>query len=212
MQPGILTEAEHKRIAEAIHHAEQSTSGEIYCVLARRSDSYFFAAAFAVTVAVMIASLVAAALLDYFWVVVHPLVLVAAQVAAFGATLVLLRLFPGLAIHLVPRSVCWRRAHANAVAQFLARNIHSTENRTGVLLFVSMAERYAEVVADSGINARVKQEKWNAVVELLVANAGAGRLAAGFEAAIAEVGAMLAGEFPRLEGDRNELEDHVAEM
>ncbi len=212
MAIGNLTEADHKRVAEAIRHAEQQTSGEIFCVLARRSDEYFFPAALIVAVALLVASLLTAAALDYWWFSVRPIVLVLAQVVALVAALALLWAFPGARMPLVPRHICWSRAHDNAIRQFLARNIHLTRERTGVLLFVSLAERYAVVLADSGINARVEQEKWNAVVELLTANARSGRIAAGFEAAVAEVGAILAREFPRRDDDINEIADHLAEM
>ena len=63
--------------------------------------------------------------------------------------------FRRLRIHLVPRRQRYRHAHDNAMKQFLARNVHLTTARTGVLLFVSLAERYAEVVADAGINSQV---------------------------------------------------------
>jgi len=49
-------------------------------------------------------------------------------------------------------------AHAEAMHQFLAQGIHLTERRTGVLIFASVAERYAEIVADNGINAKVQPE------------------------------------------------------
>ena len=74
-------------------------------------------------------------------------------------------------IHLVPLRQRYRHAHDNAMKQFLSRNIHLTTARTGVMLFVSLAERYAEVVADAGINSRVPQETWDGVVAGLVAHA-----------------------------------------
>ena len=45
--------------------------------------------------------------------------------------------------------------HAEAMHQF-THGIHLTEHRTGVLIFASVAERYAEIIADSGINAKVR--------------------------------------------------------
>jgi putative membrane protein len=105
-----------------------------------------------------------------------------------------------------------RRAHDNAVRQFLAHNIHLTGERTGVLLFLSMEERYAEVIADSGIDARVGQEDWDRIVGLLVSHAGKDRLAEGFCEAVREVGALLARHFPPRPNDRNELDDHLVEI
>ena len=58
---------------------------------------------------------------------------------------------------LIPRSMQRTRAHRRAVEQFLVQNLHTTEGRTGVLIFVSVAERYAEILADHGIHAKVRR-------------------------------------------------------
>ncbi len=112
----------------------------------------------------------------------------------------------------MPRRLKYRQAHANAVKQFLARNVHLTTARTGVLLFVSLAERYAEVVADAGINQKVSQETWDGVVLQLVEGARESRLADGFVTAIGTVGALLSEHFPVSEDDINELDDHLVEI
>jgi putative membrane protein len=96
--------------------------------------------------------------------------------------------------------------------QFLSRNIHLTTARTGVMLFVSLAERYAEIIADSGINSRVSQDTWDGVVTALIAHAKQGRVADGFVEAVGTVGALLAQHFPVGAGDANELDDHVVEI
>ncbi|MCK9912500.1 hypothetical protein MXD81_25325, partial [Microbacteriaceae bacterium K1510] len=56
---------------------------------------------------------------------------------------------------LVPAGLKRLHAHRRAVEQFLAQNLHTTEGRTGVLLFVSVAERYAEIIPDRAIDAKV---------------------------------------------------------
>lgn len=203
---------DHDRISASIRAAEKTTTGEIYCVLARSSSSYFFPSTFVVTVAMLVISAVLVAVLDYRWYVVDPFILVMAQILAFAATLLVLALFPGLRIHLVPKRVRYARAHENAVKQFLARNVHVTDARTGVLIFVSMAERYAEVVADSGINSKVPQAEWNRIVGGLIDAASGHRLTDGYITAIDAVGALLAAHFPWVPGDRNELDDHLVEI
>ncbi len=203
---------EHERVAQAIRVAETKTSGEIICVLARQSDDYFHPAAFLLTVGVLLASFAAALLLDYLWISIRPWQLVAVQAAALAAALGLIAVFPALRIHFVPRRLLQLRAHRNAVSQFLASDIHVTEGRTGVLIFVSLAERHAEVIADAGINARVPPERWDEIVAGLVGHAAAGRLVEGFEGAIAASGELLAREFPRQAGDVNELADRLVEI
>jgi putative membrane protein len=75
-----------------------------------------------------------------------------------------------------------------------------------------MEERYAEVIADSGINERVEQKDWDRIVGLLVSHAGKGRLADGFCEAVKDVGALLARHCPPAPEDRNELDAHLVEF
>jgi putative membrane protein len=112
----------------------------------------------------------------------------------------------------VPRRWQYRHAHDNALKQFLARNVHITAERTGVLIFVSLAERYAEIVADAGISAHVGQNVWDEIVAALVDHARRDDLASGFVSAIGRVGELLAAKFPVTGTDVNELDDHLVEL
>lgn len=207
-----MSPEEHARIAAAVQAAEAKTSGEIYCVVARASASYFFPAAFMVTLGIVVISLAVAYLLDLWWYELKPHTLVGAQLVTIASALAVLAFFPALRIHLVPRRQRYRQAHDNAMKQFLARNIHLTAARTGVLLFVSLAEHYAELVADAGINAKVPQATWDSVVATLTSHARKGRVSDGFIEAIGTVGALLAEHFPVAAEDVNELDDHVVEI
>ncbi|AZO21072.1 TPM domain-containing protein [Mesorhizobium sp. M1E.F.Ca.ET.045.02.1.1] len=207
-----ISPEDHDRIAGAIRAAEARTDGEIYCVVAQTSDGYFFPAAFAAAIATLIVSLAVAYGLEAWWLTIRLPHFVLAQLLSLGCMLALLWALPGWRIHLVPRRLRYQAAHANAMKQFLARNVHRTSARTGVLIFVSIAERYAEIVADSGIDAKVGQHVWDGVVRDLTRHAGDDRLADGFVKAIESVGAVLAEHFPVTAGDANELDDHLVEI
>ena len=207
-----LTRQEHEALCGRIAAAEARTTGEIYCVVARVSDSYVFPAAFMLALGIVLISLPVAFLLDRSWLALSHFAFAAAQLAALASALLTMRAAPRLRIMLVPRRLRYSRAHLNAARQFLAHNIHLTENRTGVLIFVSLAERYAEIVADAGINATVGQEEWNGIVARLTAAAAAGRLAEGLGDAIDRTGALLEGTFPGGVRNPNELADHVVEI
>lgn len=207
-----LSPEDRARISEAIRQGEARTSGEIYCVLARSSDDYIYPSAFLIATGVLLSSLAAATMLRTLWLDVTPLAFAFAQVAALAAMLALAWLSPSLRLMLTPPSLRRRRAHANAVGQFLAHNVHLTEERTGVLIFVSLAERHAEIVADAGITAKVPQQAWDDIVAALVAAARSGRLADGYVGAATSVADLLAQHFPRRNDDRNELDDHLVEL
>jgi putative membrane protein len=89
------------------------------------------------------------------------------------------------------------------------QSLHTTAGRTGVLLFVSVAERHAEIIADKGIDARVPAGTWKKVIDDLTAAIGEGHSADGFVAAITAIGAHLARHFPPTARDPNELPDHL---
>jgi putative membrane protein len=210
--PALLSPPEHARISQAIRGAERHTCGEIYCVLARSSDNYFHPSAFIVTLTILIVSFAVSLVLDAWWLSVALPLFVYAQILAVACALLLLAFLPDLRIRLVPRRMRYQRAHEAAIKQFLARNVHITAERTGVLVFVSLAERYAEVVADSGINIKVEQAVWDDVIRALVSDAGGGQLADGFVKAIGTVGSLLAQHFPPHTLNPNELDDHLVEI
>ena len=64
----------------------------------------------------------------------------------------------GVRYRIVPRGDARARAHQEALRQFGAHGLQHTERRTGVLIFVSVAERYAEMIADAGIARKVSAD------------------------------------------------------
>ncbi len=110
---------------------------------------------------------------------------------------------------LVPRSVKRASAHRRAVEQFMAQNLHTTKGRTGVLIFVSAAERFAEILVDSGIDKKVDEGTWQRIVDGLTAEIGRGRPGDGFVAAVEQIGALLAKHFPPGAIDVDELPNHL---
>lgn len=209
---GRFSEDDRRRIAEAIRAAEARTSGEIYAVAAKRSDDYFFVAGFMAACGILLAAVAAALLSHWLWLSIPLPEFGLAILAAFVMAILVLYFAPGLRLHLVPHRLRYLRAHQNAAQQFLAHKVHMTAERTGILVFVSLAERYAEIIANSGINARVPQEDWNGLVAALVAHAAGGSLADGFVEAIGKAGELLSTHFPQRADDVNELDDHVVEI
>jgi putative membrane protein len=200
---GLFSEADTKRIARAITAAEKNTSGEIVAVVAQRSDDYYFIP----FLWAALAALAVALPLLVFAAWPAPQVYLA-QLAVFAAG-ALLALWPPTRLMLVPGAVKRARAHRSGVEQFLAQNLHTTKGRTGVLIFVSVAERFAEVIADEGIYKKVPPETWEEVVDGLTGAIREGRAADGFVDAIKQCGAVLAKHFPPGKADRDELPNHL---
>jgi len=202
------------RIAEAIRKAEENTSGEIVTVVARESDSYRFIAllwAALIALAVPLVLIYAPWLTNWYFSFQGPQMLYLIQLATFLALSLLFQLSP-LRHALTPGVVKRARAHRNAVEQFIAQDLHTTSARTGVLIFVSIAERYVEVLADDQIARKVDADVWRQAVEKLTSHIGAGRSVEGFEAAISLCGKVLSQHFPPGEPSANELPNHLIEL
>ncbi len=87
-----------------------------------------------------------------------------------------------------------------------------TRARTGVLVFVAVAEHYVEIIADEGINALVPPGTWDKAVADFVEQVRARRVTEGFLAVVEAVGARLAEHFPRPPDDRDELPNEGREL
>jgi len=200
-----ISDEDRAAIAAAIRTAEQKTSGQIVCVLMRSASEYFY-------VPVLWAAL-------FGLVSPSPLIVLTewsvqriflAQIAVFAVALLILS-WPPLRVALVPRAVRRARAHRAAVEQFFARGLTRTRERTGVLIFVSLAERYARIIADEGIASKVSNRDWQLAVDALTAHMRDGRIAQALVAAIQQCGAVLADHAPPT-GAGNELPDRIYVM
>jgi putative membrane protein len=202
----MISEIDHQRIVEAIRTAEEKTSGEIYCVIARAcGDHHLVPIAWAALVALAVP-------LPLIHFTNWPAgIIYLVQLAAFIVVAAVLSL-PIIRFRIVPRRTLRARAHIVAMQQFLAQGLHLTERRTGVLIFASVAERHAEIVADSGINAKVTPDAWTGAVAALVSAIKAGRAGDGFVAAIELCGTELARHFPPGALNPNELPNRVVEI
>jgi len=202
----MIAESDKPRISAAIRKAESHTAGEIFCVIARHSSDYrLVPIAWAAAIA-----LFAPVPLIYLTKWSVPVVYLS-QLTVFLVAAVALS-HSKLRFHIVPRQARHDRAHAEALRQFFAQGLDKTEHRTGVLIFASTGERYAEIVADAGINEKVGPEVWDDAVNALVTAIKAGRPADGFVAAIERCGAVLAAHFPPGALQRHELSDRLLEI
>jgi putative membrane protein len=202
----MIDAASKARVSTAIRDAEARTAGEIFCVIAQRSGDYrLIPLAWAAGVALFI-PLPLIYLLHWTAGATY-----LTQLIAF-AVIALVLSHPIVLFRVVPKRTLHAHAHAVAMTQFLAQGLHQTAERTGVLIFASAAERYAEVVADAGISAKVGNDVWNAAIADLIAAIKAGHAADGFIAAIERCGAVLAEHFPPGSLNPEELPDKLVEI
>lgn len=219
----MLSQPEQDRIAQAIAAAEANTSGEIFCIYERSLEDGDdnTRLLWSAVAALLLPPLLAAGELLLFnpwtassatgaearaWELMT--VFLFLQGACFALAFGLLSI-PALRRWATPRALKRARAHRAALQAFLARGLHLTEDRTGVLIFVVEQDHQIEIVADQGIHSKVAPEVWGDAVAALAQGLKRGQAAEGFEAAIQLCGQVLAQHFPPRPDDRDELPNRI---
>lgn len=221
-----LSEADHAKVSAAISAAEAKSNGEIVAVATDLSDPYHDVALhWAVLVLIGVLAWAAAFPSSLQWwfdalmggwrteATLRELLtfLMVLAVLKFTAVLLILKYMP-LRLALTPGATKQRRVRRRAVTVFKAAAERRTVGRTGILIYLSMGERRAEIVADEAILKVTDAHVWGGAMEALLAEVRAGRQADGIVAAIAQVGDVLKQHFPRSTSDTNEIPDKLIEL
>jgi putative membrane protein len=221
-----LSDADREKISAAITAAEAKSNGEIVAVATPISDPYHDVALHWALIPLFAVLALAAwrptALVWWFdflfggWSpdpTMSQLLTLLMVFAALKFTIALLILkWMPLRLALTPPATKHRRVRRRAVAIFKAAAERRTAGRTGILVYLSMAERRAEIVADEAILKVTDEHTWGEAMASLVGEVRQGRPAEGIVAAIERVGAVLAEHFPRSADDINEIPDKLIEL
>ena len=221
-----LAPDDHARVAAAVSAAEGSSNGEIVTIATDLSDKYHDVAlhwAVAVMIAVLawFAALPASLiwwdeLLFGGWRAApgpHELLTLLMIIAVLKFTLALLALrWMPLRLALTPAATKQRRVRRRAVQLFKVGAEQKTVGRTGILVYLSMGERRAEIVADEAILAVTTPDTWGEAMAALLADVKAGRPGDGICAAVGLIGEVLARHFPKTAEDSNEIPDKLIEL
>ncbi|MDE2562455.1 MAG: hypothetical protein KGL48_09450 [Sphingomonadales bacterium] len=221
-----LSEADRIRVGAAVTAAEGNTAGEIVTIVTEQSDGYWdVALAWSAFVAFL--ALAVLGLEPHFYLgmidrvmgwwesawtprAVLGLALTVAMMKFAGMTL--LQLWKPLRFLLVPGPVRSKRVHARALTCFRIGAERRTTGRTGILIYLSLREHRAEIIADEAIASRVSPEEWGDAMHAMLGHIRDHRVADGMCAAVGKVGEVLAAHLPRADDDVNELPDRLIEV
>jgi len=221
-----LSEADHDRVTAAVAEAEKSTDGEIVTIVARRSDPYHDAGLQWAIGVVFLALSAAAAFPQHFRAIASWLlqswehdiedwklltVLLGLLILKFLIVRYALAWMP-LRMALTPRATKARRVRRRAITLFRAVAQGRTRGKTGVLIYLSLDEHRAEIVADAAINEKVTPDVWGDAMAALIDHVREDRAAEGMAQAVCKVGAVLARHFPARGDNPNELPDRLIEL
>lgn len=223
----MLTPQDHELVASAIREAEARTDGEVSVVVAPDSDSYndvtlhwtilftLLPLAFFASFPGVLAWVVS--LLHEPWAADAPplrlivLYLLLKTAGAFVVGWLIFRI-PRVKHALTPHATKARRVRRRAILIFQVGTEKRTASRTGVLLYLSLAEHRAEIVADATIQARVSGEEWGEAMIALLQGVKAGKPGEGIAAAVRQIGDVLATYMPHTGTDPNELPDRLIQL
>lgn len=220
-----LTPEDHARVTAAVTAAETTTDAEIVTIVSDRSDAYHDVALHWAVLAMLLALSAVAICPDFYrglldriagWQVewtpreLLTILMIFAALKFLGVRLILA--WMPLRMALTPRATKTRRVRRRAIEFFKVGAEKRTASRTGVLLYLSLAEHQAEIVADEAIHPKVAPEIWGEAMAALVDAVRDNRPGDGMAAAITRIGTVLAEHFPRTGTDPNELPDRLIEL
>ncbi len=216
---------DHLRLSQAVRSAEADTSGEIVTIIADRSDAYhdvglhyailamlFVPVLFAVqphwpdAILRLVTSGWGEREMPALYVLIFFLMVTVFLIVRYTLAIMPLRLV------LTPKATRRRRVRRRAIDLFKVGTEKRTTGRTGILVYLSMGERMAEIVADEAIYKRVPDTEWGDAMAAMIEQVAAGRVTDGMIAAVQKVGTILSANLPRDADDRNELPDRVIEL
>lgn len=220
-----LTADDHQRVSAAIALAEEKSDGEIIAVTAQKSDAYHDVALHFAVLATFLwlgATAIWPGLLESIYAglfggwdeagkqALHTIQLFFALLA-FLSVLGAMRWMP-LRMALTPGSTKTRRVRRRAISVYKSGAERRTIGRTGILIYLSMAEHRAEIVHDDAITEVVEPDTWAEAMISLLGPVKEGRIADGICDAIEDIGAVLATHFPKSSEDTNEIPDKLIEL
>lgn len=218
-----LKQEDFDLVTAAVAKAESESDGEIVTIVAARSDAYHDVALHYAVLAMLLVP-AALAFVPQGWIdwmtglllgwnaeLTRETLMLFLFVKLAGTFLIvrLILAWQPLRMALTPGRTKSRRVHRRAVELFRTGCELKTRGRTGVLLYLSLAERRAEIVADKAIADQVGHEVWGEAMAVLVHEVKAGRPGQGLVAAVEKIGAVLAPILPPTLDNPDELPNRL---
>ena len=212
----FLSEPEKKTVEACVREVEKRTSGEIVPMVVSASYHY--------PMSNMIGGLIFALLISVGVTLAYSI-----RKSWGGVTAMDLWLFPAvfavsfLLFHELVKRIPWLKrifvtkaeisdeVEEAALTSFYRNGLNNTRDRTGILIFISVFERKALVLADEGINAKVDTGVWQEVVDLVVNSINPRHQAEGICQAVKRCGELIRQHFPIKADDTDELDNLIVE-
>ncbi len=202
---------EQKQICDAVHLAELKTSGELVPMLVCESHSYPLAAVRGGTLIASLAALVGTPLIaGQFWLESSNLwIFLALFIPIFLLSHLIIKIFPSFKRWFLFSSEKDEEVQNSAFTAFFTEKLYKTKDANGILIYISLFEHRAWIIADSGISERIPQEQWQDAIAVITEGIRKNEQCQALCKAIAMIGDILEKEFPIQDGDMNELHNLI---
>ena len=221
-----MSPEDHALVTAAVAKVERETDGEIVTIVARRSDAYHDVGLhYAVLAMLLVPAVLAfvpqgvidrAAALFFGWNATFERgALMLALFVLLALVFLIVRFalaYMPLRMALTPGRTKTRRVHRRAIELFRTGCELKTRGRTGVLLYLSLLEHRAEIVADKAIHDQVDAEVWGEAMAVLIDEVKAGRPGKGMALAVEKIGLVITPILPKSLDNPNELPDRLVEL
>lgn len=197
----FFSKEEQKKIETAVKKAEEKTSGEIVPMVVDSSYEYPRAEMIGSGTLSLATGLIVSWAFggeSIWW-------FLPVFVVSYFVFQRLIRAWPALKRQLIHPDELTAEVREKALVSFVEQGLHETRDKTGILILISLFERRVQILADSGINAKVPEHTWDELVEIIVAGLKTATAGDAVCRAVERCGELLAEHFPRKADDSDEL-------
>jgi len=205
---GFVTPDEAHKISETVAKMEMKTAGEIVPIIVQRSSMIGHIPYLLTLIFLVVLLVFEVPHLEFFSELNTAWLLFLISGLCFFLSIPLARL-TWVQRLLIPQSDQTFEVEERALLEFYQARIHSTRGKTGILIFLSLMERKAVVLADEAISKKLPRETWAQICLDLVEGIKMGRTVEGMNHAIQRSGELLAQHFPHGPENDNELSNHL---
>lgn len=192
---GFITPEDAQRVSEAVERAEALTTGEIVPIIVRRSSTIGHVPWLVTLILLVVILVFEVPQMSVFSEARASWLLLLLSIACLLLSIPLSK-STWMQRLLVPQGDQAFQVEARALLEFYSTGVTATKSRTGVLLFISLMERKAVVLADEGISHKLPRETWAHICEQMVDGIKKGQTAEGLIGAVHKGGELLAQHFP----------------
>jgi len=202
---------EQEKIRQAVQQAESKTSGELVPMLACESHNYPLAAVRGGSlVALILSILLTEPVAAMFWLQDSNMwIFLCFFFPLYWIANMLINSNPVFKRPFMFADEIDREVQNAAFAAFFEERLYKTKDANGILIYISLLEHRAWILADSGINDRIDSSKWDEALQLIITGLKDKTACDSLCRAIGMIGDILQKEFPIQNDDQNELHDLI---